>query len=156
MEFLVRGASLYNEPGIFVAFEETSEELADNVASLGFDLKALIASKMLLVDHVQVDRSELEETGEYDLDGLFIQLGYVIDSIKAKRVVLDTIEGLFAGLPNHGIVRTELRRLFRWLKEKGVTVIMTGERGDGTLTRYGLEEYVSDCVIHSIIGWSIR
>jgi circadian clock protein KaiC len=130
-----------------VAFEETSEELADNVASLGFDLKALIASKMLLVDHVQVDRSELEETGEYDLDGLFIQLGYVIDSIKAKRVVLDTIEGLFAGLPNHGIVRTELRRLFRWLKEKGVTVIMTGERGDGTLTRYGLEEYVSDCVI---------
>jgi circadian clock protein KaiC len=147
MEFLVRGASLYNEPGVFVAFEETSEELADNVASLGFDLKALIASKKLLVDHVQVDRSELEETGEYDLEGLFIQLGYVIDSIKAKRVVLDTIEGLFAGLPNHGIVRTEIRRLFRWLKKKGVTVIMTGERGDGTLTRYGLEEYVSDCVI---------
>ncbi len=108
---------------------------------------ALVAKKKLLLDYVYVDRSEFEETGEYDLEGLFIRLGYAIDSIKAKRVVLDTIEGLFAGLPNQAIVRAELRRLFRWLKEKGVTVIMTGERGDGTLTRYGLEEYVSDCVI---------
>jgi circadian clock protein KaiC len=147
MEFLVRGARDYDEPGVFMAFEETGEELADNVASLGFDLKDLVAHKKLLLDYVHVDRSEFEETGEYDLEGLFIRLGYAIDSIKAKRVVLDTIEGLFGGLPNQAIVRMELRRLFRWLKEKGVTVIMTGERGDGTLTRYGLEEYVSDCVI---------
>jgi circadian clock protein KaiC len=147
MEFLVRGATEYGEPGVFMAFEETGEELTENVASLGFDLKALVAGGKLLLDYVYVDRSEFEETGEYDLEGLFIRLGYAIDSIKAKRVVLDTIEGLFAGLPNQAIVRAELRRLFRWLKEKGVTAVMTGERGDGTLTRYGLEEYVSDCVI---------
>jgi circadian clock protein KaiC len=147
MEFLVRGAIEFDEPGVFMAFEETAEELEANVASLGFDLKDLIARKKLRLDYVSVDRSEFEETGEYDLEGLFIRLGYAIDSIKAKRVVLDTIEGLFAGLPNQGIVRAEIRRLFRWLKEKQVTVIMTGERGDGTLTRFGLEEYVSDCVI---------
>jgi circadian clock protein KaiC len=147
MEFLVRGATEYEEPGVFLAFEETGAELTENVASLGFDLDELVASKKLLLDHVFVDRSEFEETGEYDLEGLFIRLGFAIDSIQAKRIVLDTIEGLFAGLPNQAIVRAELRRLFRWLKEKGVTVIMTGERGDGTLTRYGLEEYVSDCVI---------
>jgi circadian clock protein KaiC len=147
MEFLVRGATEYGEPGVFMAFEETREELTENVASLGFDLNTLVAEKKLVLDYVYVDRSEFEETGEYDLEGLFIRLGHAIDSIKAKRVVLDTIEGLFAGLPNQSIVRAELRRLFRWLKEKGVTVIMTGERGDGTLTRYGLEEYVSDCVI---------
>jgi circadian clock protein KaiC len=147
MEFLVRGATQYNEPGVFMAFEETGAELTDNVAALGFDLAALVEKKKLLLDHVHVERSEFEETGEYDLEGLFIRLGYAIDSIKAKRVVLDTIEGLFASLPNHSIVRAELRRLFRWLKEKGVTVIMTGERGEGTLTRYGLEEYVSDCVV---------
>jgi circadian clock protein KaiC len=147
MEFLVRGATKYGEPGVFMAFEETGEELTENVASLGFDLKALVIGKKLLLDYVYVDRREFEETGEYDLEGLFIRLGYAIDSIKAKRVVLDTIEGLFAALPNQAIVRAELRRLFRWLKEKGVTVIITGERGEGTLTRYGLEEYVSDCVI---------
>ena len=147
MEFLVRGAAQYGEPGVFMAFEETGEELTENVASLGFDLKALIARKKLLLDYVYIDRSEFQETGEYDLEGLFVRLGYAIDSIKARRVVLDTIEGLFASLPNQAIVRGELRRLFRWLKDKGVTVIMTGERGDGTLTRYGLEEYVSDCVI---------
>src|SRR5471030_599688 len=147
MEFLVRGATQYGEPGVFMAFEETGEELTENVASLGFDLKALIATKKLVLDYVYVDRSEFQESGEYDLEGLFIRLGYAIDSINAKRVVLDTIEGLFAGLPNQAIVRAELRRLFRWPKEKGVTVVMTGERGDGTLTRYGLEEYVSDCVI---------
>ena len=147
MEFLVRGAAEYDEPGVFMAFEETGEELMENVAALGFDLAGLVKQKKLLLDHVHVERSEFEETGEYDLEGLFIRLGYAIDSIKAKRVVLDTIEGLFASLPNHAIVRAELRRLFRWLKDKGVTVIMTGERGEGTLTRYGLEEYVSDCVI---------
>lgn len=147
MEFLVRGATEYDEPGVFVAFEETGEELTQNVASLGFDLKDLVARKKLLLDYIFVDRAEFQETGEYDLEGLFIRLGYAIDSIKAKRVVLDTIEVLFGALPNQSIVRAELRRLFRWLKEKGVTVIMTGERGDGTLTRFGLEEYVSDCVI---------
>jgi circadian clock protein KaiC len=147
MEFLVRGAVECGEPGVFMAFEETGAELTENVASLGFDLGGLVEKKKLLLDYVHVDRSEFEETGEYDLEGLFIRLGYAINSIKAKRVVLDTIEGLFASLPNHAIVRAELRRLFRWLKDKGVTVIMTGERGEGTLTRYGLEEYVSDCVI---------
>lgn len=147
IEFIVKGATDYNEPGVFVAFEEKGEELAVNVASLGFDLNKLIAEKKIKIDHVQIDRSEIEETGEYDLDGLFIRLGYAIDSIGAKRVVLDTIENLFAGLTNHGILRAELRRLFTWLKDKGVTAIITGEKGDGKLTRQGLEEYVSDCVI---------
>ena len=147
MEFLVRGATDYGEPGVFMAFEETGEELTENVSSLGFDLQALVARKKLVLDYVFVDRGEFQETGEYDLEGLFIRLGYAIDSIKAKRVVLDTIEVLFGALPNQAIVRAELLRLFRWLKQKGVTVVMTGERGDGTLTRFGLEEYVSDCVI---------
>ncbi|MEO6905228.1 MAG: circadian clock protein KaiC [Ginsengibacter sp.] len=147
IEFIVKGATDYNEPGVFVAFEEKSEELAVNVASLGFDLNKLIAEKKIRIDHIQIDRSEIEETGEYDLDGLFIRLGYAIDSIGAKRVVLDTIENLFSGLSNHGILRAELRRLFSWLKDKGVTAIITGEKGEGKLTRQGLEEYVSDCVI---------
>jgi circadian clock protein KaiC len=147
MEFLVHGAAEFGEPGVFMAFEETAEELTQNVVALGFDLDDLVARKLLCVDFVRIERSEFEETGEYDLEGLFIRLGYAIDSIQAKRVVLDTIEGLFAGLPNQSLVRAELRRLFRWLKDRGVTVIMTGERGEGMLTRYGLEEYVSDCVI---------
>jgi len=147
MEFLVRGATDYGEPGLFMAFEETADELAQNVASLGFDLKDLIAEKKILIDYVRVERSEIEETGEYDLEGLFVRLNYAIDSIGAKRVVLDTIESLFAGLGNESILRAELRRLFRWLKDKGVTAIITAERGEATLTRYGLEEYVSDCVI---------
>ena len=147
MEFLVRGATQFNEPGVFMSFEETKEELVANVTSLGFDLENLIEKKKLAIDHVHIERSEIEETGEFDLEGLFIRLGYAIDSIGAKRVVLDTIESLFAGLPNQLILRAELRRLFRWLKNKGVTAIITGERGDETLTRQGLEEYVSDCVI---------
>ena len=146
--FLAHGATEYNEPGVFVAFEETAEELASNVASLGIDLGRLIERKKLLVDSVRLERSEIEETGEYDLSGLFIRLGEAIDAIGAKRVVLDTIEVLFAGLSNHGIVRAELRRLFRWLKDKGVTAFITAEQGNGGgLTRYGLEEYVADCVI---------
>jgi circadian clock protein KaiC len=147
MEFLVRGATRYNEPGVFMSFEETAEELTDNVASLGFDLNRLCASKRLLIDHVRVERSEIEETGEYDLEGLFIRLDHAINSIGAKRVALDTVESLFAGLPNPLILRAELRRLFRWLKDKGMTAIITGEKGDNGLTRHGLEEYVSDCVI---------
>jgi circadian clock protein KaiC len=147
MEFLVRGATQFHEPGVFMAFEETAKDLTQNVASLGFDLKDLIAHKKILLDFVYVERSEIEETGEYDLEGLFIRLAQAIDSIGAKRVVLDTIETLFAGLPNPLILRAELRRLFRWLKDKGVTAIITAERGEGTLTRQGLEEYVSDCVI---------
>ncbi len=147
IEFLVRGALSFGEPGVLMAFEETAEELAANVASLGFDLPELQAQKMLRVDHVHVDRSEIEETGEYDLDGLFIRLGYAIDSIGAKRVVLDTIEALFSGFPNQAVLRSEIRRLFRWLKDKGVTTVITAERGEGSLTRQGLEEYVSDCVI---------
>jgi circadian clock protein KaiC len=147
MEFLVRGAMEHNDPGVFMAFEENEEELTRNVASLGFDLKALSAQKKIFLDYVRIERSEIEETGEYDLEGLFVRLNHAIDSIGAKRVVLDTIEGLFAALPNEAILRSELRRLFRWLKDKGVTVIITAERGDGTLTRHGLEEYVADCVI---------
>lgn len=147
MEFLVRGALEFDEPGVFMAFEETAKDLTQNVASLGFDLDGLIANNKLVLDFVYIERSEIEETGEYDLEGLFIRLGQSIDSIGAKRVVLDTIESLFAGLPNPLILRAELRRLFRWLKEKGVTAVITGERGDETLTRQGLEEYVSDCVI---------
>ncbi|OFY51238.1 MAG: KaiC 1 [Bacteroidetes bacterium GWF2_41_31] len=147
IEFLVRGATQFNEPGVFMSFEETNEELTTNVASLGFDLNDLVKNKKIALDHVHIERSEIEETGEYDLEALFIRLGYAIDSLGAKRVVLDTIESLFAGLPNQLILRAELRRLFRWLKDKGVTAIITGERGDETLTRQGLEEYVSDCVI---------
>ena len=147
MEFLVHGATQFNEPGVFMAFEETEEELRKNVASLGYDLKDLTDNKKLIIDYVHIERSEIEETGEYDLEGLFVRLGYAIDTIGAKRVVLDTIETIFAGLPNPFILRAELRRLFRWLKDKGMTAIVTGERGDGTLTRQGLEEYVSDCVI---------
>jgi circadian clock protein KaiC len=147
MEFLVRGALEFDEPGVFMAFEETAKDLTQNVASLGFDLDDLIANNKLVLDFVYIERSEIEATGEYDLEGLFIRLGQSIDSIGAKRVVLDTIESLFAGLPNPLILRAELRRLFRWLKEKGVTAVITGERGEETLTRQGLEEYVSDCVI---------
>jgi len=147
MEFLVLGAVKYNEPGVFFAFEESAEELRQNVSSLGFDLAALESEGKLVVDQIHVEPSEIEETGEYDLEGLFIRLGYLIDSIGAKRVVLDTLETLFGGLQNEAILRAELRRLFRWLKDKGVTAVITAERGDGTLTRQGLEEYVSDCVI---------
>ena len=147
MEFLVRGATLYNEPGVFISFEETDEELSKNVASLGFDLKQLAADKKLVLDYVFIERSEIEETGEYDLEALFLRLGYAIDTIGAKRIVVDTLEALFSALPNEAIVRAELRRLFRWLKDKGVTAVITCERGEGTLTRYGLEEYVADCVI---------
>jgi circadian clock protein KaiC len=147
MEFIVKGALVYDEPGVFMAFEETAQELAQNVSSLGFDLDELSARGKLILDHVRVERSEIEETGEYDLEGLFIRLGYAIDSIGAKRVVLDTIENLFSCLSNMAILCAELRRLFAWLKDRGVTAIITGERGEGTLTRQGLEEYVSDCVI---------
>lgn len=147
MEFLVKGATEYGEPGVFMAFEETAEDLAKNVRSLGFHLDQLVEHEKLAVDYVHVERSEIEETGEYDLEALFIRLGLAIDSIGAKRVVLDTLETLFSGLSNQAILRAELRRLFRWLKDREVTAIITAERGDGTLTRHGLEEYVSDCVI---------
>lgn len=148
MEFLVRGATQFGQPGVFMMFEENAQELTANVRSLGFDLDKLAAQKKIVLDHVQIERSEIEETGEYDLEGLFIRLGHAIDTIGAKRVVLDTVEALFAGLPNHAVLRAELRRLFRWLKDRGMTAIITGEKGEGTaITRYGLEEYVADCVI---------
>jgi len=147
MTFLEHGARKCNEPGVFFSFEENESELATNFASLGYDLTDLIKQKKIIVDFVVVEKNEIEETGEYDLEGLFIRLGAAIDEIGAKRVVLDTVEALFAGLNNTGILRAELRRLFRWLKARGVTAVITGERGDNTLTRHGLEEYVSDCVI---------
>ncbi len=147
MEYLVHGALQFGEPGVFIAFEEKAEELILNVASLGYDLAKMQAAKLLKIDYVHIDRGEIEETGEYDLEGLFIRIGYAIDTIGAKRVVLDAIENLFSGLENEGILRMELRRLFTFLKDKGVTAVITGERGGGALTRHGLEEYVSDCVI---------
>ena len=146
-EFLVRGAAQFGEPGVFMSFEETDTELKANVKSLGFDLAGLARRRKIVLDHVHIERSEIHETGEYDLEGLFVRLNHAIDSIGAKRVVLDTLEALFAGLPSEAILRAELRRLFRWLKDKGVTAIITAERGRAQLTRHGLEEYVSDCVI---------
>jgi circadian clock protein KaiC len=147
MEFLLRGVLQFDEPGVFMAFEETEQDLAQNVRSLGFDVEALVAKKKLAVDYVHVERSEIDETGEYDLEGLFVRLGAAIDEVGAKRVVLDTLESLFSGFSNAAVLRAELRRLFRWLKDRGVTAVITGERGEGALTRQGLEEYVSDCVI---------
>jgi circadian clock protein KaiC len=146
-EFLIRGATQFDEPGVFITFEETGEELAQNVRSLGFDLDKLVEDERIAIDYVRVERSEIAETGEYDLEGLFLRLGFAIDSVGAKRIVLDTIESLFGGFENQAVLRSELRRLFRFLKDRGVTAVITGERGDGSLTRQGLEEYVSDCVI---------
>ena len=146
LEFLVNGARR-GESGVFVSFEETEADIIDNVASLGYDLSSLIASKRLALEYIRVERSEIEETGEYDLEALFIRLDQALRSVKARRIVLDTIESLFSGLSNAAILRAEIRRLFAWLKEKGVTAVITGERGVDTLTRQGLEEYVSDCVI---------
>jgi circadian clock protein KaiC len=147
LTFLVNGAVQYGEPGVLLTFEENAEEMASDVASLGFDLPELIKTQRLAVDYVRVERGEIEETGEYDLEGLFVRLDYAIRTVGAKRIVLDTIESLFAGLKNDGVLRSELRRLFRWLKDQGVTALITGERGEGLLTRQGLEEYVSDAVI---------
>ena len=147
MEFLLRGAEQFGETGVFMAFEETEQDLSQNVRSLGFDLDKLVADHKIAVDYVRIEPAEIHETGEYDLEGLFLRLGMAIDSVGAKRVVLDTLEALFGGFTNQGLLRAELRRLFRWLKDKGVTAIITGERGEGSLTRQGLEEYVSDCVI---------
>ena len=147
MEFLIRGVVESDENGVLVAFEETPEELAKNVASLGFDFDQLVREGKIAVDFVRIDRNEVEETGEYDLEGLFLRMGHAIDSVKAKRVFIDTIETLFSALKSEFVLRAELRRLFRWLKDRGVTAVITAERGDGTLTRYGLEEYVSDCVV---------
>lgn len=148
MEFLIRGVEVYDEPGVAMTFEETAEEIAQNLASLGSDVNKLVREKKLLIDFVHVERRQIEETGEYDLEGLFIRLDHAIKSIKAKRVLLDTIEVLFSGLRNEAIVRSELRRLFRWLKDRDVTAIITAEAGDNSfLTRHGLEEYVADCVI---------
>jgi len=146
-EFLVRGAMQFGEPGVFMAFEETEAELKANVASLGFDLAGLIKRKQIVLDYVHLEPGEVQESGEYDLEGLFVRLNCAIDAIGAKRVVMDTLEALFAGLRNEAILRSELRRLFRWLKDKGVTAVITAERGREQLTRHGLEEYVSDCVI---------
>jgi circadian clock protein KaiC len=147
IEFLVRGAQEFGEPGVCMSFEETAHDLAMNVVSLGFDLEKLQRTHKLVIDYVHLDKNEIAETGEYNLEGLFVRLNSAIDSIGAKRVLIDTPEALFAGLSDEGVLRSELRRLFNWLKQKGVTAVITGERGEGTLTRHGLEEYVSDCVI---------
>lgn len=147
MEFLVKGAKNYGEPGVFIAFEETEEDLVKNFSSLGFDVNGLETENKLIVDHIHIDKNEIKETGEYDLEGLFIRLGLAIDTIVAKRIALDTLEVLFSGFENEAILRSELRRLFSWIKERNVTAIVTGERGEASLTRYGLEEYVADCVI---------
>lgn len=147
IEFVARGAARFDEPGVFVCFEETREELIANVASLGLDLAALEAAGRLAIDHVRVDRAEIQEAGAYDLEGLFVRLGHALDAVGARRIAIDTLEVLFSGFEDEALLRAELRRLFRWLKERGVTAVITGERGDGQLTRHGLEEYVSDCVV---------
>src|ERR1700722_12533350 len=147
IEFLVRGPTQCDEPGVLMAFEETPEEMARNVASLGFDLEDLAAKNKLFLDYISVEPSEIAETGDYDLEALFIRLQNAVETVGAKRVMFDTLEALFSGFSNPGILRAEFRRLFRWLKERGLTTVITAERGDGTLTRQGLEEYVSDCVI---------
>ena len=155
LEFLIRGAAQYDEPGVLMTFEESVDDIRKNVASLGFDIDALIAKKRLIIDFVRIERGEIEEQGEYDLEGLFIRLAHSIALVGAKRVVLDTIEALFAGLSNQAILRSELRRLFGWLKQRGMTTIITGERAGDQLTRQGLEEFISDCVIlldHRVIG----
>ncbi len=154
-EFLIRGITQYDEPGVLISFEETADDIKKNVASLGFNIDELAAKKKLKIDHVRIDRNEIEENGEYDLEGLLVRIKYAVQTVKAKRVVLDTIESLFSGLNNEAILRAEIRRLFGWLKENNLTTVITGERGDGQLTRQGLEEYVSDCVIlldHRVIG----
>ena len=147
IEFLVRGALEFGEPGVLMAFEETPQDIASNVASLGFDIEKLAAEKKLFLDYISVEPSEVAETGDYDLEGLFIRLQNAVETIGAKRVMFDTVEALFTGFANPGILRAEFRRLFRWLKDRGLTTVLTAERGEGTLTRQGLEEYVSDCVI---------
>jgi len=147
MEFLVRGATQFDEPGVLLTFEETAEEMTKNVASLGFDLKDLVARKKLLIDYVRIEPAEIQETGAYDLEGLFVRLQYAVDSIGAKRVALDTLEAIFSGFSNQGVLRAEIRRLFRWLRDRGLTTVVTAERGEKALTRHGLEEYVSDCVV---------
>lgn len=147
VEFVVRGATQFGEPGVILTFEEDARELATNVASLGFDLARLVAEKKLYIDYVHIDRSEIEESGEYNLDGLFVRLRHAIEAVGAKRVLVDSVEALFAGLSSQMVLRAELRRLFRWLKERGLTSVVTAERGEGHLTRHGLEEYLSDAVI---------
>ncbi|HUK38326.1 MAG TPA: circadian clock protein KaiC [Methanomicrobiales archaeon] len=147
MEFIARGILDHREPGVFIAFEEKIEDLRKNFLSLGFDLDGMVKKKQLVLDHIFIERSEIEETGEYDLEGLFIRLGSAIDAVGAKRIAIDTLEALFSGFSNQSILRAELRRLFRWLKDRGITAVVTGERGDTRITRYGLEEYVADCVI---------
>jgi circadian clock protein KaiC len=147
LEFLVRGAMEFGEPGVLMTFEETSEEMTKNVAAMGFDLKGLVARKKLVLEYVRIEPSEIHETGEYDLEGLFIRLQHAVEKIGAKRVALDTLEAIFSGFSNTGVLRAEIRRLFRWLKDRKLTTVITAEKGEGSLTRYGLEEYVSDCVI---------
>lgn len=147
MEFLVHGATQFNEPGVFIALEESGKDLTENVASMGFDLASLCAHKKIVVDYVVIERSEMEESGEYDLTGLFVRLEAAIKAIGAKRVVLDTLEALFSGFASVSILRAELRRLFSWLKSRGITAVITAETGEGRLTRQGIEEYVADCVI---------
>jgi circadian clock protein KaiC len=147
MEFIARGITEYGEPGVFIAFEEKIDDLKKNFLSMGFDLDGLVRQKKLVLDHITIERSEIEETGEYDLEGLFIRLGAMIDEVGAKRVAIDTLEALFSGFSSEAILRSELRRLFLWLKDRGITAVVTGERGDVSITKYGLEEYVADCVI---------
>jgi circadian clock protein KaiC len=147
MEFIVRGIVDHDEPGVFIAFEEKIDDLRSNFRSMGFDLDELVAQKKLVLDHIYIDRTEIQETGDYDLEGLFIRLGALIDEVGAQRIAIDTLEALFSGFSNEAILRSELRRLFLWLKDRGITAVVTGERGDTTITKFGLEEYVADCVI---------
>lgn len=148
MEFIVRGIRDYGEPGVFIAFEEDREDLVQNVASLGFELEELIRADQLAIDHIHIERAEIEEAGDYDLDGLFLRIAHKMRHTGAKRIAVDSLEALFSGFANEALLRSELRRLFQWFKTQGLTAVITGEQGSNTLTRHGLEEYISDCVIH--------
>ena len=155
MQFLAQGITEFDEPGVFIAFEENAQDLALNMTSMGVDVQRLCAENKLAIDWVHVDAADIEEAGEYDLEALFIRIQCAVQKVQARRIVLDSIEALFSTLKDQSVLRSELQRLFRWIKEQQLTAIVTGERGDGRLTRHGLEEYVADCVIcldHDVVN----
>ena len=146
IDFLINGALNYKEHGVFMSFEETPDELYKDVASLNLDLKVLVSQKKIALEHVVLERKDVQEK-DFNLEGLLIRLEHAIESVNAKRVVLDSIESLFAGITDNGILRLEIKRLFGWLKEKQVTAIVTGEPGQDSYTHHGMEQYISDCII---------
>jgi circadian clock protein KaiC len=155
MQFLVRGITEFGEPGVFIAFEESAQELATNMSSMDIDLQRLCAENKLAIDWVHLEGGEVPKTGDFNLQALFVRIQSALQRVHARRIVLDSIEALFAALPDHKTLRSELERLFYWLKHQQLTAIVTAERGEGRLTRMGLEAYVADCVIcldHEVVN----